>query len=223
MQVWAVLTLWGAMFRLRAYIPLNFIFGLQWVVVASSLADLRIEDLQIVDESSIPTRLRQSNWFALFKGIARGKALAIPADKAPPSSVREAVKRLKASGDLPDNFVFTARKQDDGKIVSYVINSAGEPAKPKTVEASHERVLSSDQVKEFILGRPHDYEHTLSDIAIRFFGKPVSSRGKVSDYHRLRNAAEKARERIEQELHGKFTWELRPDGSKVYRFEKHGE
>jgi hypothetical protein len=182
---------------------------------------LRYEDLKVLDEDQVPRTVSRSQWLDLFLRIEKGKALAIPHDKAPVSSVREAVKRLKETKRLAENYTFVSRKQQDGTVVSYVVNSAWEAQKPDTGRRKRDKSrISLDETKKLILSKGGDYENSLSEIQSRFYGKPLSSRYDLKEYHRSYNIARRARQEIENELGGKFVEELLPDGTKVYRLKK---
>jgi len=183
---------------------------------------LRFEELETVGESDVPQSVSRSEWLDLFLRIERGKALVIPHLKAPVSSVREAVKRLKESGKLPPHYQFLSRKLKDGTIVSYVINSASVSGSKKRLARKEKRSpINEEGIRKLIIDKASsDYENSLPDIQAHFYGKPLSSRYDQDEYHHSYNMTRKVREQIEKELGGKFVEELRNDGSKVYRLKK---
>ena len=185
----------------------------------SAKRELKFEDFPLVDESQIPMRATRSIWLDFFRRIGRGKALAIPAETVPPSSLREAVKRLKESKQLPANFIFTARKQPDGKVVSYIINSSRVEGAKATGKRGLSKDFNIDDIVTFILSRPN-YEHSLPLVQEHFLGKILSSREDESDYHRTYNVVRRAREAIEERFGGRFKEELESGRIKVYRFQK---
>jgi hypothetical protein len=177
----------------------------------------------VVGESDVPQSVSRSEWLDLFLKIERGKAVVIPHEKAPVSSVREAVKRLKESGRLPPHYQFLSRKLRDGAVVSYVINStSGSRSKHRLVRSrAKQSRINEKEVRRLILDKASsEYENSLPEIQTHFYGKPLSSRDDRDEYHRSYRVTRKAREQIEKELGGKFVEELRNDGSKVYRLKK---
>jgi len=184
------------------------------------LRKLRFEDLKLVDETEVPQKQRGSDWLELFKKIDAGKALEIPDEKAAPTSIREAVRRLKESGLLPDSFVFTTRRQKDGKYVSYVINSGNIEKRPQQERGpSISEQFNVQSVIDFISSKPN-CEHSLPSIQKHFLGKILSSREDESTYHKTYNIVKKARKTLEKKLGGRFAEKLGSDGVKVYRFQK---
>ncbi len=180
---------------------------------------LKFEDLELVDESQVPIRTRSWEYLDLFKKIDKGKALAIPAGAASASTLREAVKRLVQTGQLPSSYKFTVRKDGDGKEVSYIINSAEIGSEPSRTRIGSKVSFDTDKVESFILSQPN-YAHNLQLIQKHFLGKILSSREDESDYHRTYNMARRARESIEKRVAGKFKEEIGSDGVKMYRFHK---
>lgn len=92
--------------------------------------------MQFIDEKDIPVRIKRKSaeWLEMFLRIPKGKALVLTEREAGVKaiSIKTMVNRLKAIGELPDNYSAIQRKGKDGKITVYVLNSSEETEEAET-------------------------------------------------------------------------------------------
>jgi len=182
---------------------------------------VRFEDVKIIDEEEVPQKVKRADWLELFRKLPLGKAMIITAEQATPSSIREAMKVLKETGQLHSGFVFTAKKQDNGAYVSYVINSLGSAKRGAKSKRTADKAsgIGIQDVVGFMKSKT-DCGHTLHDLHMQFFGRDLSSRGADSvAYHRLYNLAVEARQRIEKETGKRFAVQQVASGTRIYKLQ----
>ncbi len=81
---------------------------------------LDVGELRLLDADTIPEAVPKTSWHEVFSGIPVGKALEVPSDKASPSTVRQALKRMKAKGKFKR--LYSTTRKIDGKFITYVVN-----------------------------------------------------------------------------------------------------
>jgi len=86
-----------------------------------------IKSLKRIPESQVPkkTHARGTPWEAMFRSIAKGEAIVLPSEDVSPSTVREALRRLQAKGQLTQLYL-TTRKVGRNKYMTYVVNPSEE-------------------------------------------------------------------------------------------------
>lgn len=159
---------------------------------------------------------RGVDWYSILQTIPKGYAQQV---KSYHSTVKFAIEKLTQEGKIhKGEYSVRSRKQGNTRLL-YILHHDLEqpPAFPKS-ETSPSPTLS--MVVDFILTRQNNYEHTLQDIQMQFYGKALSSRSDATNYHRSYRLAREARKEIEKRYEGTFREEMRSDGAKAYRFHK---
>jgi len=165
-----------------------------------------------------PSPARGRDWESFLGAIPKGYAQEVSVHH---STAREAILRLEKLHAIPkEEFTVRSRTQG-GRSRVYVLHHdlARTPVKDVSTTQTQRVELREGDVERYITSRP-SYEHTLPDIQMSLLGRVLHSRIDVSDYHRTSRIVREVRGKIEQQEHGRFIGQLRPDGVMVYRFQK---
>lgn len=103
---------------------------------------MRQKKMQIIDEKDIPMRIKRKSaeWLEMFLKIPKGKAWVLTEEEAGVKavSIKSAVNRLKAIGELPDSYRAIQRTGKGRKVVVYILNAAEGIEETETAELGKE-------------------------------------------------------------------------------------